>query len=158
MFTDDLLDEYRRHQEGTDPGPKLQNNVASKMFRIKKFIGFMTVGKTSLANLVFLNDTTRIRSWLSTLRQARITETTIHHYVKNVAQFVDYLAKTPPPTSRISKVVMVGIRHELRAILKSMRHKMVMNQVAVKKRLIPKADLRKCCAEARKAIPENGLW
>lgn len=158
LFVDDLLEEYRRHQEGANPGPKLQNNVASKLFRIKKFLGYMAEGKTGLAKLLFLNNTGRIRSWLGSLRNARITETTIHHYIKNVAQFIDYLAETPPPTSHLSKVVMAGIRRELHGLIKSMRRKMVMHQVAVKTAkedcLISKADLLKCRAEARKAIPE----
>lgn len=144
MFADKLLEEYRRHQEGVDPGPKLQNNVSSKVYRIKKFLGYMSEGKTNLGRLIFLNNTGRIRSWLGTLRKARITETTIHHYMKNLAQFLDYLAETPPPTCRLSKVVMVAIRREVRAMMKSMRRKMVMHQVAVKTakegKLIPKSS------------------
>ncbi|ROI83757.1 hypothetical protein DPX16_14699 [Anabarilius grahami] len=32
------------HQGGTDPSAKLKNNVATKIFRIKHFIGYMAAG------------------------------------------------------------------------------------------------------------------
>lgn len=93
-FTDELIKEYRRHQEGADPSEKLKNNVASKIYRIKQFMGYMAVGKSNLASLAFLNETNRMRSWVNHLHQSKITEPTIHHYLKNVAQFLDYVADT----------------------------------------------------------------
>ncbi|XP_065096456.1 uncharacterized protein [Paramisgurnus dabryanus] len=154
----ELLEEYKRHQEGSDPSAKLLNNVASKIYRIKNFIGYMADGKTNLSSFLFLEDTQRVRSWVNFLRRAKITETTIQHYVKNAAQFVDYLSQTPPQTSRLSKKAMVSIQREIRTAIKSMRRKVVVHQVAVKTakegRLIPKAELLKCRSKARAAIPE----
>ncbi|XP_057183962.1 uncharacterized protein LOC130550499 isoform X1 [Triplophysa rosa] len=129
---DEVMNEYKSHQEGSDPSAKLKNNVASKIFRIKHFLGYMAEGKSSLANLLFLNDTVKIRQWMAKLRSSKITETTIHHYLKNVAQFLDYVAETPPATSRLSKAVLVGIRREVRTLIKGMRRRVVTHEYAVK--------------------------
>ncbi|KAI7790270.1 hypothetical protein IRJ41_009227, partial [Triplophysa rosa] len=107
----EVMNEYKSHQEGSDPSAKLKK--ASKIFCIKPFLGYMAEGKSSLANL-FLNDTAKIRQWMAKLRSSKITETTIHHYLKNVAQFLDYVAETLPATSRLSKAVLVGIRQRLK--------------------------------------------
>ncbi|KAI7807084.1 hypothetical protein IRJ41_019463, partial [Triplophysa rosa] len=128
----EVMNEYKSHQEGSDPSAKLKNNVASKIFRIKHFLGYMAEGKSSLANLLFLNDTAKIRQWMAKLRSSKITETTIHHYLKNVAQFLDYVAETPPATSRLSKAVLVGIRREVRTLIKGMRRRVVTHEYAVK--------------------------
>lgn len=60
LIADELLEEYRRHQEGPDPSRKLRENVSGKIYRIKKFLAFMAEGKTNLSSLVFLNETARI--------------------------------------------------------------------------------------------------
>ncbi len=157
-FTDEQIEEYRRHQEGADPSEKLKNNVASKIYRIKQFMGYMAVGKSNLASLTFLNETNRMRSWVNNLHQSKITEPTIHHYLKNVAQFLDYMAETPPPNCRLSKYVMVSLRREMRAMIKALRRKVVVHEVAVKaakeERLIPKSVLQKCQSLAKEAIPK----
>lgn len=62
LFADVLLEEFRGHQLGADPSPRLVNNVGSKLFRIRNFVSFMAVGQPELASLCFLNDTARMRS------------------------------------------------------------------------------------------------
>ncbi|XP_073730818.1 uncharacterized protein [Misgurnus anguillicaudatus] len=53
---------------------------------------------------------------------------------------------------------MLGIRREVRALLKGLRRGVVMHQIGVKQakegRVIPKAVLRQCLSEAKKRIPE----
>ncbi|KAL0151664.1 hypothetical protein M9458_053065, partial [Cirrhinus mrigala] len=44
-----------------------------------------------LASLTFLNNRAKVWSWLSSLRQSKISEPTVHHYLKNVAQFLQYI-------------------------------------------------------------------
>lgn len=73
---------------------KLKNNVALKLYRIKAFIGYMAAGHSDLAKLTFLDQTAC---------QSKIVETTIHHYLKNVVQFLDYIAETLPPTCHLSR-------------------------------------------------------
>ncbi|KAA0706398.1 hypothetical protein E1301_Tti021724 [Triplophysa tibetana] len=156
-LNDDLVNEYKSHQEGSDPSAKLKNNVASKVFRIKHFLGYMAEGKSTLGNMLFLNDTPKIRQWMDKLRASRITETTIHHYLKNVAQFLDYVSETPPATCRLSKAIMVGVRREVRNLIRGMRRKVVTHEYAVKMakegKLLSKAHLIECREKARKLIP-----
>lgn len=61
LHTDQLLEEFARHEEGPDPTARLKNNVQSKVFRIKNFLAFMSHGQTNLATFVFLDNTQRIR-------------------------------------------------------------------------------------------------
>nr|XP_055062965.1 uncharacterized protein LOC129446029 isoform X1 [Misgurnus anguillicaudatus] len=110
----DFLEEYRKHQEGPNPSRKLKENVGGKIFRIRAFIAFMAAGKSRLSSLEFLNDTDKIRKWVTSLRAIKAAETTVGHYLKNVAQFLDYLSETPPPSSRLSYKAMLAIRHEAR--------------------------------------------
>ncbi|XP_067301019.1 uncharacterized protein [Pseudorasbora parva] len=118
----------------------------------------MAAGQTDLASLGFLNQTARMRSWLNSLNQAKIAEPTIHHYLKNVAQFLAYVAETPPPTSRLSRTVMVGLNREIKNMIRSVRRRVVMHEVKVKQakegRLISKTTLRQCLAKAKVAIPK----
>lgn len=156
-FADDLINEYKAHQEGSDPSANLKNNVASKIFRIRNFLGYMAEGKSGLTSLLFLNDTAKIRQWVAKLRSSKITDTTIHHYIKNVAQFLDYVSETPPATCHLSKAALVGIRQEVRTFIKGMRRRVVTHEYAVKTakegKLIPKATLVECHAKAKKMIP-----
>lgn len=118
----------------------------------------MAAGRSDLASLTFLNQTNRMGSWLNSLTQAKISKATIHQYLKNIVHFLDYLAETPPPTCRLSKWVLVGIRREARAMLKSFWRKEVVPEVAFKQakenRLIPKAMLKECLSCAKRMIPE----
>ncbi|XP_048038383.1 uncharacterized protein LOC125263417 [Megalobrama amblycephala] len=118
----------------------------------------MAAGQTDLASLGFLNQTARMRSWHNSLNQAKIAEPTVHHYLKNVAQFLAYLAEIPPPTCRLSRTVMVGLNREIKMMIRSVRRKVVMHEVRVKQakegRIIPKATLRQCVASAKTTIPD----
>ncbi|XP_051949113.1 uncharacterized protein LOC127620061 [Xyrauchen texanus] len=100
-----LLEEYRGDQEGPEPNPKLKENVGGKIYRIKNFIAFMAVGHTNLSSLLFLNDTPRIRGWISRLRACKMKETTIKHYVLSVAQFISYVKA--PSNCRLSRQMIV---------------------------------------------------
>lgn len=157
-FADQLMEEIQGHWEGVDPTPKLRNNVSSKVFRIKNFLAHMSAGQTNLASFVFLDNRAKIRSWLSFLRQCQISEPTIHHYLKNVLQFLQYIKETPPPTCRLSRVALIGIRRELQNLMRPVRRSVAVHEVAVKQakegRLIPKATLRACREAAKKKIPE----
>nr|XP_055063038.1 uncharacterized protein LOC129446112 [Misgurnus anguillicaudatus] len=154
----ELLAEFRRHHEGPEPSRKLRDNVTSKVYRIRAFVAYMAEGKSRLATLRFMDDPERMRTWVTNLRASKMTETTLNHYLNNVAQFLDYVYETPPPTSRLSKKSMLGIRREVRALLKGLRRGVVMHQIGVKQakegRVIPKAVLRQCLSEAKKRIPE----
>ncbi|KAA0702527.1 hypothetical protein E1301_Tti020932 [Triplophysa tibetana] len=56
-----LMEQYRAHQEGPDPSTKLRDNLASKVYRIKRFITYMAQGGGKLQTLDFLNQTERMR-------------------------------------------------------------------------------------------------
>ncbi|CAM4733718.1 unnamed protein product [Leuciscus chuanchicus] len=118
----------------------------------------MAVGQTDLASLGFINQTARMRSWHNSLDQAKIVEPTIQMYLKNVAQFLAYVAETPPPTCQLSRTVMVGLNREIKSMIRSVRRRVVIHEVAFKQakesQLIPKATLRQCAASAKIAIPE----
>ncbi|XP_016380028.1 uncharacterized protein LOC107717704 [Sinocyclocheilus rhinocerous] len=118
----------------------------------------MSVGQTELASMTFLNNAAKMRTWLSFLRLAKITEPTIHHYLKNVAQFLQFVNETPPPTCRLSCVTLFGLRREIQSIIRPVRRSVAVHQVAVKQakegRFISKATLRACREAAKKMIPE----
>nr|XP_055065242.1 uncharacterized protein LOC129447502 [Misgurnus anguillicaudatus] len=175
----ELLESYRRHQEGPAPSRKLKENVSGKVFRIRSFMAHMAEGQGRLQTLAFLDNPERIqryvtlplsavgvspltsslcvRRWVGNLGKSKITATTVNHYLKNVAQFLDFLAETPPKTCRLSKNAMTRARREVRMLLRSMKRPVTMHQMEVKEvkegQLISKQVLRRCNAEAKKAIP-----
>ncbi|XP_073729949.1 uncharacterized protein [Misgurnus anguillicaudatus] len=153
----DFLEEYRKHQEGPNPSRKLKENVGGKIYRIRAFIAFMAAGKSRLSSLEFLKDTEKIWKWVSSLKATKAAETTVGHYLKNVAQFLDYVSETPPSSSRLSYKAMLAIRREVRGLIRGMRRGVTMHQIGVKQakegQLIPKKVLRKCRAECQKLIP-----
>lgn len=51
---------------------------------------------------------------------SHMKETTVRHYAQNVAQFFDYIAETPPTSCRLSRTVLIGLRREMRWVLKTM--------------------------------------
>ncbi|KAK1875451.1 Tanabin [Dissostichus eleginoides] len=71
-----LLEEFKELQEGPDPSPKLQNNVGSKLHRIRHFVAWMSKGKSDLGKLKFLGDLDRLRGWVKSLRGNKMSLTT----------------------------------------------------------------------------------
>nr|XP_055065326.1 uncharacterized protein LOC129447583 [Misgurnus anguillicaudatus] len=66
-----LLVEYRLHQQGPEPSRKLKENVAGNLYRIRSFIGHMAAGNGRLSTLEFLDDPGRIRNSPADGRAAR---------------------------------------------------------------------------------------
>ncbi|MGL4932935.1 MAG: hypothetical protein ACRC4P_06370, partial [Aeromonas sp.] len=124
----------------------------------KSFIGYMSAGQSNLASLLFLDQTVRSRAWPTLLSQAKIVESSVNHYVKNVAQFIDFIIDTPPPTCHLSKKALVAIQQEVRSLICSMRRKVVVHEVKTKQAqegwLIPKRVLQNCRSSANQAIPQ----
>ncbi|CAM4574692.1 unnamed protein product [Leuciscus chuanchicus] len=127
-----IMEEFRVNQLGPDPSSKHKDNVNAKMYRIKKFLQYMAEGKSRLSTLCFLNETSRIHAWISSLRHAKMKETTIEYYVQNVSQFLVFISDTPPPSCRLSKTVLFGLRREMQSIKKSLKRKVAMHRTSVK--------------------------
>lgn len=87
-----------------------------------------------------------------------MTKTTIKHYVDNVAQFIDFIAETPPQTCRLSKTVMVGLRREMKGLRKSLKRGVAMHRTHVKtskeEKVLSKALLLECRDKAKIGIPQ----
>ena len=96
--------------------------------------------------------------WVSSLRKAQMKETTIDYYVQNVSQFITFISETPPPSCRLSKTVLIGLRREMLSIKKSLRRKVAMHRTSVKtgkeQRVISKGTLLQCQSQAKQAIPK----
>jgi len=96
--------------------------------------------------------------WVTSLRKAHKKETTIEYYVQNVSQFLNYVCETPPPSCRLSKTVLIGLRREMMSIRKSLKRKVAMHRTAVKtvkeQKVLSKATLLKCLSQAKQAIPK----
>ncbi|XP_073781499.1 uncharacterized protein isoform X3 [Danio rerio] len=152
-----LLGEFEGYQLGSEPTARLRNNVTSKLGRIKAFLGYMARGTAEPGNFLFLNQPARIRAWAALLGQTRMAEPTRQHYLKNVAQFLDYLSETPPAACQLSSTALVLIRREVRALIRGIRRRVVVHEVRTKQakesRLIPKASLVRCHRTAGRKIP-----
>ncbi|CAM4574988.1 unnamed protein product [Leuciscus chuanchicus] len=150
-----IMEEFRVNQLGPDPTSKHTDNVNAKMYRIKKFLRYMAEGKSRLSTLCFLNETSRIHA---SLRKALMKETTIDCYVQNVSQFITFISETPPPSCRLSKTVLIGLRREMQSVKKSLRRKVAMHRTSVKtgkeKRVLSKGTILQCQRQAKQAIPK----
>ncbi|RXN39294.1 LRR and PYD domains-containing 3-like protein [Labeo rohita] len=149
----EILEEYRRHQLGPDPTTKLRENVGCQIYRIKKFIAFMAEGKGKLSDFCFLNETAKLHAWVSSLRKANMTVTTIRHYVMNVGTFFSYIAETPPPSCRLSRNALIGLHREIQSLRKSLKRGIALPRTS-EVRVIAKSTLLKCRTQAMQAIPE----
>ncbi|CAM4539474.1 unnamed protein product [Leuciscus chuanchicus] len=153
-----IMEEFRVNQLGPDPSSKHKDNVNAKMYRIKKFLQYMAEGKSRLSTLCFLNETSRIHAWISSLRHAKMKETTIEYYVQNVSQFLVFISDTPPPSCRLSKTVLFGLRREMQSIKKSLKRKVAMHRTSVKtkkeQRVLSKVTILQCQSQAKQAIPK----
>ncbi|XP_016146086.1 uncharacterized protein [Sinocyclocheilus grahami] len=118
----------------------------------------MAEGKSRLSDFCFLNNTANIHAWISSLRKANMTPTTIQHYAVNVGCFIKYIAETPPPSCRLSKNALIGLRREMLSVRKSLKRGVAMHRTSVRAkkevRVIAKATLLKCRTQAAQAIPE----
>ncbi|XP_057180265.1 uncharacterized protein LOC130547909 [Triplophysa rosa] len=154
----DVLEKLREFQEGPDPSRKLKENISGKIYRVKTFLAFMAEGKSNLSNMVLVNETRKIHSWVSSLRLSGVTETTIKHYVDNVSQFIDFITETPPQTSRLSKNVMIGLRREMKGLRKSLKRGVAMHRTSVKaskeEKVLSKGLLLECRNKSKLGIPE----
>ncbi|KAI7796244.1 hypothetical protein IRJ41_019953, partial [Triplophysa rosa] len=104
------------------------------------------------------SNTSLVNCWVSSLRQSGVTETTIKHYVDNVSQFIDFIAETPPQTSRLSKNVMIGLRREMKGLRKSLKRGVDMHRTSVKaskeEKVLSKGLLLECRNKSKLGIPE----
>ncbi|CAM4574994.1 unnamed protein product [Leuciscus chuanchicus] len=76
-------------------------------------------------------DNVNAKMWISSLRHAKMKETTIEYYVQNVSQFLVFISDTPPPFCRLSKTVLFGLRREMQSIKKSLKRKVAMHRTSV---------------------------
>ncbi|XP_076863981.1 uncharacterized protein LOC143516316 [Brachyhypopomus gauderio] len=72
----EILESYQYHQEGPDPSYRLQNNVKSKIYRIKRFIAYIAVGQSHLHEFTFLDNAPRIREWVRSLMKEKVVPST----------------------------------------------------------------------------------
>ncbi|XP_016382922.1 uncharacterized protein LOC107719893 [Sinocyclocheilus rhinocerous] len=118
----------------------------------------MAEGKGKLSDFCFLNDTANIHAWVSSLRKANMMATTIQHYAVNVGCFIKYIAETPPPSCRLSKNALIGLRREMLSVRKSLKRGVAMHRTSMRAekevQVIAKATLLKCQTQAAQAIPE----
>lgn len=157
LSADLLLGEFEGFQLGSEPTARLRNNVTSKLGRIKTFLGYMAKGTAEPEYFLFLNQPARIRAWPALLGRTRMTEPMRQHYLKNQAQFLDYLSETPPASCRLSSMALVLIRREVRALICGKCWHFIVYKVRTKQakesRLISKASLVRCPQTAGRNIP-----
>lgn len=62
--------------------------------------------------------------------------------------FIRYIAETPPPSCRLSKNALIGLRHEMLSVRKSLKRGVAMHRTSVRAKeevwVIAKATLLKC--------------
>ncbi|XP_034076558.1 uncharacterized protein LOC117549075 [Gymnodraco acuticeps] len=155
---EEYLQGYREHYEGIDPTVRLQENAVSKISRVKSFLSFMAHGFNLLSDWLFLRDLKRIRGWSRSLIKSSLQVTTADFYIKNISHFLKYMSATPCKGSRLNQNDMTVIKRELVAILKSLRKKMIIHQMQVKRDkmegLPSYKDIMACLTAAKSRIPQ----
>ncbi|XP_034078484.1 uncharacterized protein LOC117550222 [Gymnodraco acuticeps] len=155
---EEYLQGYREHYECIDPTVRLQENAVSKISRVKSFLTFMAHGFKRLSDWLFMRDLKRIRGWSRSLIKSSLQVTTSDFYIQNIAHFVKYMSATPCKGSRLNQNDMTLITRELGAILKSLRKKVVIHQMQVKRDkmegLPSHKDIIACLTAANTLIPQ----
>ncbi|XP_034055541.1 uncharacterized protein LOC117548991 [Gymnodraco acuticeps] len=155
---EEYIKAYGEHLNGIDPTPKQRENTISRVSRIKTFILYMIHDRTLMCNWLFLRDVKRIRSWPQSLMDSGKKVTTAAFYLKNVAHFVNYMCDAPCPWTRINRQDLRYITQEVKSGLRSLKRKVVVHQMAVKRNKIDnlpcQADLLSCMTAAKRRIPE----
>ncbi|XP_071060386.1 uncharacterized protein [Pseudochaenichthys georgianus] len=155
---EDYLQGYREHYAGIDPPVRLQENTVSKLSRVKSFLSFMAHGFNRLSDWLFLRDLKRIRGWSRSLMKSSLQVTTSDFYIKNISHFLKYMADTPCKGSRLSQTDMILIKREVVAILKSLKRKVLIHQMQVKRDkmegLPSHNDLMTCLTSTTTRIPQ----
>nr|XP_033948876.1 uncharacterized protein LOC117453948 [Pseudochaenichthys georgianus] len=152
-ITEEYLQGYREHYEGIDPTVSLQENAVSKISRVKSFLTFMAHGFKRLSDWLFKRDL--IRGWSRSPIKSSLQVTTSDFYIKNIAHFVKYMSCKG---SRLNQNDMTVKKRELVAILKSLRKKVVIHQMQVKRvkmeGLPSHKDIIACLTAATTRIPQ----
>ncbi|XP_034055401.1 uncharacterized protein LOC117535148 [Gymnodraco acuticeps] len=155
---EEYLQGYRDHYEGIDPTVRLQENAVSKISRVKSFLSFMAHGFNRLSDWLFLRDLKRIRGWSRSLIKSSLQVTTSEFYIKNISHFLKYMADTPCKGSRLNQNDKIVIKREVIAILKSLRKKVLIHQMQVKRDkmegLPSHKDIMACLTAAKTRIPQ----
>ncbi|XP_071062370.1 uncharacterized protein [Pseudochaenichthys georgianus] len=155
---EEYLQGYREHYAGIDPPVRLQENTVSKLSRVKSFLSFMAHGFNRLSDWLFLRDLKRIRGWSRSLMKSSLQVTTSDFYIKNISHFLKYMADTPCKGSRFSQTDMILIKREVVAILKSLKRKVLIHQMQVKRDkmegLPSHNDLMTCLTSTTTRIPQ----
>ncbi|XP_071060315.1 uncharacterized protein [Pseudochaenichthys georgianus] len=155
---EEYLQGYREHYAGIDPPVRLQENTVSKLSRVKSFLSFMAHGFNRLSDWLFLRDLKRIRGWSRSLMKSSLQVTTSDFYIKNISHFLKYMADTPCKGSRLSQTDMILIKREVVAILKSLKRKVLIHQMQVKRDkmegLPSHNDLMTCLTSTTTRIPQ----
>ncbi|KAJ8396465.1 hypothetical protein AAFF_G00017710 [Aldrovandia affinis] len=133
----------KKFQEGVEPTDKQQENVTSKICRIKAFLEYMSTDHTDLWTWNFLCQPQRILEWARHVQKGGIQVTTTRFYMINICNFVDYMKETPPKHSRLNMPKLTVVSRTIRQALLTMSWKVV-----------AKDTLNKCQELSKCKMPE----
>ncbi len=90
-------------------------------------------GLVSLKFIVpFTRDCLSSCRWVTSLRNANMTVTTIQHYSVNVGCFIRYIAETPSAIMPPVKTALIGLQREMLSVRKSLKRGVAMHQTLVR--------------------------
>ncbi|GLD68332.1 uncharacterized protein AKAME5_001964500, partial [Lates japonicus] len=106
---EEYLQTYRPFHEGPDPTPKIKEDALSKVSCIKTFLLYMGHSHTRFSDWLFLDNLPKVRRWSRSVVISGMKITTTKFYLKNAANFLDFLKSTPLRTCWLTKAQLNAI-------------------------------------------------
>ncbi|KAL7398601.1 hypothetical protein ABVT39_012021, partial [Epinephelus coioides] len=140
-----LVEEFRGHTEGANPGRKTSENAKQRAKHVVDFLEYMADSAIPNADLLFLSNHARIRGFVAVLQEKGFKPTTQRCYLMDAVAFMKYISNMAPPSVRLGTKNINAILVELRARIRDIGRDVVGHQLSVRRTDLEKHPEDRAC-------------
>uniref|UniRef100_UPI00358E4E40 uncharacterized protein n=1 Tax=Myxine glutinosa TaxID=7769 RepID=UPI00358E4E40 len=153
-----LLKEYMRYMCGTFANAKKRENTNTTIAHVRLFLRHMAGKQDIGTSMLFLQETTKMRSWFDTLRSSGKKPSTIKNHLSSLSSFMKFLKAAQFPRVKLTSQNFDHIVFMISAFQREMNlHVRVQHQQRLedaRDKLISKHDLRTIVQKSTMKIPQ----
>ncbi|XP_078032268.1 uncharacterized protein LOC117263495 [Epinephelus lanceolatus] len=128
-----LVEEFRGHTEGANPGRKTSENAKQRAKHVVDFLEYMADSAIPNVDLLFLSNHARIHGFVAVLQEKGFKPTTQRCYLMDAVAFMKYISNMAPPSVRLGTKNINAILVELRARIRDIGRDVVGHQLSVRR-------------------------
>ncbi|KAM4554412.1 uncharacterized protein V3H82_018630 [Fundulus diaphanus] len=154
------VERYRSYHTNRYGSSKMREGVVSRISRLKSFLRYMADGHKLISNWKFMFNIGRINRWLVELSKSGKEVTTQRFYIYQLHQFISYLKRNRPDSSRLTNKQILQILDLLEKARRDLKRAIFLHQNRVKRakmNQVPQRDSILRCIQLAPGFIEESL-